>query len=59
MTAASLGDSRLASAVSSRVPVRRFGDPADFAGIAVHLLSRARSYHNGDHLVIDGGYHRF
>lgn len=59
MTAPSLGDDRLASAVSSRIPLRRFGKPEDFAGIAVYLLSRASSYHNGDHLVIDGGYHRF
>ncbi|NMD57663.1 MULTISPECIES: SDR family NAD(P)-dependent oxidoreductase [Tsukamurella] len=59
MTEKSLSDERLAEAVSSRIPARRLGAPADFAGIAVYLMSRASSYHSGDHLVIDGAYHRF
>jgi NAD(P)-dependent dehydrogenase (short-subunit alcohol dehydrogenase family) len=45
--------------VMPRVPARRWGTPADFAGIAVYLASDASSYHTGDVLTIDGGYHSF
>lgn len=39
-----------------RVPLRRWGTPSDYAGIAVYLASAASSFHTGDVLVIDGGY---
>ena len=39
--------------------VRRFGDPRDFGGIAVYLMSALSSYHTADCLVIDGGYSVF
>ncbi len=42
--------------VLTRVPVRRWGTPADFGGIAVYLMSDASAYHTGDVLVVDGGY---
>ena len=42
--------------VIGRVPMGGWGDPADFAGIAVYLASRAARFHTGDALVIDGGY---
>lgn len=42
--------------VLPRVPVRRWGDKADFGGIAVYLASDASSFHTGDLIVIDGGY---
>jgi NAD(P)-dependent dehydrogenase (short-subunit alcohol dehydrogenase family) len=42
--------------VLPRIPVRRWGTPEDFAGIAVYLASDASAYHSGDSLVIDGGY---
>jgi len=45
--------------VLSRIPQRRWGVPADFAGAAVYLASRASAYHTGDELVIDGGYRVF
>jgi NAD(P)-dependent dehydrogenase (short-subunit alcohol dehydrogenase family) len=45
--------------VLKRVPVRRWGTPADFAGAAVYLASPASSYHTGDVLVVDGGYRVF
>jgi NAD(P)-dependent dehydrogenase (short-subunit alcohol dehydrogenase family) len=38
------------------VPARRWGEPADFGGIAVYLASDASAYHSGDTFVIDGGY---
>lgn len=45
--------------VISRVPMRRWGTPADFGGIAVYLASDASAYHTGDLFVIDGGYRIF
>lgn len=45
--------------VLPRIPVRRWGTPADFGGLAVYLTSDASSYHTGDTLVVDGGYSIF
>lgn len=42
--------------VLPRVPLRRWGQPDDFAAVAVYLASPASSYHTGDTLVIDGAY---
>lgn len=39
-----------------RVPMRRWGEPEDFAGIAVYLASHASRFHTADSFVIDGGY---
>lgn len=39
-----------------RVPLRRWGNGEDFAGIAVYLASDASRFHTGDSIVIDGGY---
>ena len=39
-----------------RVPMKRWGEPDDFAGIAVYLASDASRFHTGDSFVIDGGY---
>lgn len=39
-----------------RVPMRRWGEGEDFAGVAVYLASDASRFHTGDSLVIDGGY---
>jgi hypothetical protein len=45
--------------VLPRVPVRRWGIPGDFGGIAVYLASDASSYHSGDTFIIDGAYSVF
>jgi NAD(P)-dependent dehydrogenase (short-subunit alcohol dehydrogenase family) len=37
-------------------PLRRFGYPDDFEGIAAYLASDAARFHTGDVIVIDGGY---
>lgn len=42
--------------VLKRVPIRRWGEPSDFAGVAVYLASQQSAYHTGDTFVIDGGY---
>ena len=47
---------RSAPVMLSRTPAGRFGEPADFAGIAVYLASDASAWHTGDQIIIDGGY---
>jgi len=59
MTAGAQGNAAFAEKVIPRVPARRWGEPADFGGIAVYLSSDASSYHSGDTFVIDGGYSIF
>jgi NAD(P)-dependent dehydrogenase (short-subunit alcohol dehydrogenase family) len=56
MTAAAQGWDKFNERVIGRVPLRRWGEPADFSGIAVYLASDASRYHTGDTFVIDGGY---
>lgn len=51
-----LADERFAGAVMPRVPVRRWGTPADIGAAAVYLASPASGYHTGDVLKIDGAY---
>lgn len=59
MTEGAQGQEVFTSKVISRVPIRRWGEPADFGGMAVYLASDASKYHSGDTLVIDGGYAKF
>jgi NAD(P)-dependent dehydrogenase (short-subunit alcohol dehydrogenase family) len=59
MTARVMADEKFVGAVMPRIPVRRFGEPSDFGGIAVYLMSNASSYHTADCFVIDGGYTAF
>jgi NAD(P)-dependent dehydrogenase (short-subunit alcohol dehydrogenase family) len=59
MTARVLADDKFVGAVLPRIPMRRFGEPSDFGGIAVYLMSAASSYHTADCFVIDGGYTAF
>lgn len=59
MTAGALGWQKFVDKVLPRVPTRRWGVPADFGGLAVYLASSASSYHTGDVITIDGGYHSF
>ncbi len=42
--------------VLARTPAGRWGDPADFAGIAVFLASRASDFLTGTAIPVDGGY---
>jgi NAD(P)-dependent dehydrogenase (short-subunit alcohol dehydrogenase family) len=59
MTQKAQSNSAFAEKVIPRVPARRWGEPADFGGIAVYLASDASAYHSGDAFVIDGGYSIF
>lgn len=56
MTANATSNPKFQEKVLPRIPVRRWGKPADFGGIAVYLMSSASSYHTGDSFLIDGGY---
>jgi NAD(P)-dependent dehydrogenase (short-subunit alcohol dehydrogenase family) len=47
------------TAIQTRVPLRRWGTPEDFEGIAVYLASPASSFVTGVDIVIDGGYSAF
>ncbi|MBV9330221.1 MAG: SDR family oxidoreductase [Alphaproteobacteria bacterium] len=56
MTAGAQTNKTFQEKVIVRVPMRRWGTPEDFGGIAVYLASDASKYHTGDTFVIDGGY---
>ncbi|MDO7836472.1 SDR family oxidoreductase [Sphingobium sp. HBC34] len=53
---AQLHSSEAIETILPRIPVRRWGQGSDVAGIAVYLASDASSYHTGDVFVIDGGF---
>ena len=59
MTEGAFGYDRFVEKVLPRVPMRRWGTKEDFGGLAVYLASAASSYHTGDAITIDGGYHSF
>ena len=59
MTAGALSWDRFVERNLPRVPMRRWGEPGDFAGIAVYLAGPASRYTTGDVITIDGGYHSF
>jgi NAD(P)-dependent dehydrogenase (short-subunit alcohol dehydrogenase family) len=59
MTEHSLGNDVVRRKILPRVPLRRWGERADFGGVAVYLASDASAYHSGDTLIIDGGYRVF
>jgi NAD(P)-dependent dehydrogenase (short-subunit alcohol dehydrogenase family) len=59
MTENLMANEKFAQVAGSRIPVRRWGRPDDFGGIAVYLMSDASAYHTGQCLQIDGGYWRF
>jgi 2-deoxy-D-gluconate 3-dehydrogenase len=42
--------------VLARTPAGRWGEPEDFAGIAVFLASQASDFVNGAAITVDGGY---
>jgi NAD(P)-dependent dehydrogenase (short-subunit alcohol dehydrogenase family) len=59
MTQGAFAVPKFADNVMKRIPVRRWGRPEDFAGIAVYIMSDASSYHTADTFLIDGGYFSF
>ncbi len=47
------------AALKTRVPLRRWGQPEDFEGVAVFLASRSSGFMTGTEVVLDGGYSAF
>jgi NAD(P)-dependent dehydrogenase (short-subunit alcohol dehydrogenase family) len=56
MTGGAIADERFRSAVLPRIPLRRWGERQDFAGLAVYLASDASAYHTGANFIVDGAY---
>jgi 2-deoxy-D-gluconate 3-dehydrogenase len=56
ITASTKGVEGLPEMIAARTPTGRWGQPDDFAGIAVYLASRASDFMNGAAITIDGGY---
>jgi NAD(P)-dependent dehydrogenase (short-subunit alcohol dehydrogenase family) len=56
MTQKSQDSEKFNANVISRVPLRRWGKPEDFGGMAVYFASDASRFHTGDQVLIDGGY---
>lgn len=50
---------KFAANVMPRIPARRWGQPEDFAAIAVYIMSEASQYHTAETFLIDGGYFVF
>lgn len=53
---ARVGNAALNAAVVARTPAARWGEPQDFAGIAVFLASAASDFVTGAAIAVDGGY---
>ena len=59
MTTGYFNSDIFADKVLPRIPMRRWGLPSDFGGLAVYLAGEASRYHTGDTFVIDGAYSLF
>ena len=55
MTADVFADHRWVSRRLRRIPLRRFGQPHDLAGLAIFLASPASDHITGQTIIIDGG----
>lgn len=42
--------------ILSRIPLNRFGEPEDFIGALIYLLSDASSFYTGQVMYLDGGF---
>jgi len=56
LTAALREDPARDEALLARLPIGRWGEPADLAGAVVYLASDASSYVSGSFIAVDGGY---
>ena len=59
MTDGAFNNEKFVVNVKKRIPARRWGQPEDFAAIAVYIMSDASAYHTGESFLIDGGYSIF
>ena len=51
-----LADPERAAVFLRRIPVGRFGDPAELATACLFLASRASGYVTGAEILVDGGW---
>lgn len=51
-----LGDPEAARAMLAKVPLGRWGHPAELATAALYFASKASSFTTGTTLMVDGGY---
>ena len=56
LTEAVASDPARWEAMAARTMMGRNGEPADFAGVAVFLASRASEYVTGQTVYVDGGF---
>jgi NAD(P)-dependent dehydrogenase (short-subunit alcohol dehydrogenase family) len=56
MTEALQNNPERSQAISARIPLGRWAEPKDLAGLAVFLASEASAYITGQVIFIDGGY---
>jgi NAD(P)-dependent dehydrogenase (short-subunit alcohol dehydrogenase family) len=59
LTAGAASNEKFMTNVNKRIPMRRWGQPDDFAAIAIYIMSTASSYHTAETFLIDGGYYAF
>lgn len=59
MTEGTFDNPKFVDNVMKRIPARRWGQPEDFAAIAVYVMSDASAYHTAETFLIDGGYFIF
>ena len=59
MTKGAFANPKFVEHVMPRIPARRWGQPSDFGGLAVFLMSEASGYLTGQGIMVDGGFWRF
>ncbi len=59
MTVPAFAYDKFVDNVMKRIPMRRWGEPEDFAGIAIYIMSTASNYHTSETFLVDGGYFHF
>ena len=56
LTAPGRENEKFMANTTSRTPMRRWAQPADFGPAAIYLADSRIDFHTGDALVVDGGY---
>ena len=59
MTESTFAYDKFVDNVMKRIPQRRWGEPDDFAAIAVYIMSQGSAYHTAETFLLDGGYFAF